>query len=179
MLRTAFALLADVLRLVALMFRSRAELAAENLFLRKQLACYLERQVRPHRTDNASRIALVALSRLVEWRDLLTIVRPETFVRWHRDLYRLFWRVKSRRRGRPRIPAELQQLIADMAAANRTWGEERIAAELRLKLGLTVSPRTVRRYMPRRPPVGPRTQSWARSFGTTPAPYWPATSSWW
>ena len=71
--------------------------AAENLFLRKQLACYLERQVRPHRTDNASRIALVALSRLVEWRDLLTIVRPETFVRWHRNLSRLFWRVKSRR----------------------------------------------------------------------------------
>jgi putative transposase len=158
---TAFALLADVSRLVALMFRSRADLAAENLFLRKQLACDLERQVRPHRTDNASRIALVALSRLVEWRDLLTIVRPETFVRWHRNLSRLFWRVKSRRRGRPRIPAELQQLIADMAAANCTWGEERIAAELRLKLGLTVSPRTVRRYMPRRPPVGPRSQSWA------------------
>src|SRR6266850_1386980 len=123
---------------------------AENLFLRKQLARYLERQIRPRRTDNASRIALVALSRLVEWRDLLTSVRPETFVRWHRDLYRLFWRVRSRPRSRPRIPAELQQLSAEMAAANRTWGEERIAAELRLKLGLTVSPRTVRRYMSRR-----------------------------
>jgi hypothetical protein len=96
-LRTVFALLADILGLVALVFRSRAELAAENLFLRKQLACYLERQVRPHRTDNASRIALVALSRLIEWRDLLTIVRPETLVRWHRDLDRLFWGVKSRR----------------------------------------------------------------------------------
>jgi hypothetical protein len=59
------------------------------------------------------------------------------------------------------MPARLQQLIADMAAANRTWGEERIAAELRLKLGLTVSARTVRRYMPRRAPVGPSTQSWA------------------
>ena len=92
-----FALLADLLRLLTLVFRSRAQLAAENLFLRKQLACYLERQVRPRRTDNASRITLVALSRLVEWRDLLTIVRPETLVRWHRDLYRLFWREKCRR----------------------------------------------------------------------------------
>jgi transposase InsO family protein len=144
-----------------LLLRPRAQLAAENLFLRKQLACYLERQVRPHRADHASRIALVALAQLVEWRDLLTIVRPQTFVRWHRDLYRLFWRVKSRPRGHPRIPAELQRLIADMATGNRTWGEERIAAELRLKLGLTVSPRTVRRYMPRRDPAGPRTQSWA------------------
>jgi len=89
-------------------------------------------------------------------------VRPETLVRWHRDLYRLFWRAKSRPRGRPRIPTELQRLIADMAAANRTWGEERIAAELRVTLGLTVSPGTVRRYMRRaRAPVGPRTQAWA------------------
>ena len=145
------------------MCRSRAQLAAENLFLRKQLACYLERRARPHRTDNASRIALVLLSHLVEWRQLLTIVRPDTLVRWHRELFRLFWRTKSRRRGRPRLPADLQRLISNMATANRTWGEERIAAELRLKLGLTVSPRTVRRYMLRHscPHRGPSAQSWA------------------
>ena len=53
------------------MFQSRAQLAAENLFLRKQLACYVERQVRPRRTDNASRIALVLLSPFVDWRQLL------------------------------------------------------------------------------------------------------------
>ena len=75
---------------------------------------------------------------------------------------RLFWLVNSRQRGRP-IPIEVQRLIADMATHNRTWGEERIAAELRVKLGLTVSPRTVRRYMPSRPrPRGGRSaQSWA------------------
>jgi hypothetical protein len=56
-----------------------------------------------------------------------------------------FRRAKSKPRGWPRIPAALQRLIADIAAANRTWGEERIAAELRLKRGPTVSPRTVRR----------------------------------
>jgi len=62
-----------------------------------------------------------------------------------RSLFRLFWRVKSRQHGRPRIPIEVQRLIVEMAINNRTWDEERIAAELRLKLGLTVSPRTVRR----------------------------------
>jgi putative transposase len=160
-IRTALTLLTDLWRLLALVSRSRTQLAAENLFLRKQLACYLERNIRPQRADNASRIALVLLARFVEWRDLLTIVRPDTFVRWHRERYRLFWRLKSRPCGRPRIPAELQQLVADMGVANRTWGEERIAAELRLKLGLTVSPRTVRRYMPRRPRGGHHTQSWA------------------
>ena len=60
---------------------------------------------------------------------------------------------------------DLQQLIAEMAAANRTWGEERIASELRLKLGIIVSPRTVRRYMRRPPPPDrrSRSQSW-RTF---------------
>jgi putative transposase len=46
-------------------------------------------------------------------------------------------------------PLDLQQLIVAMARANATWGEERIASELHLKLGLSLSPRTVRRSMPR------------------------------
>ena len=132
-IKTALALLCDLLRFARLMCQSRTRLAAENLFLRKPLACYLERQVRAHRTDNGSRITLVLLSQFVAWRDLVTIVRPETFMRWHREAFRLFWRWKSRPRGRPCIPLKLQRLIADMASANRTWGEERIAAELRLK----------------------------------------------
>jgi len=73
--------------------------------------------------------------------------------------FRLFWRWKSRHRGRPRIPQYLQDLIADIAHANRTWGEERIVAELLLKLGLSVSPRTVRRYMQRPAPPRPRSSS--------------------
>ena len=163
MIRTALALLSDLLRLLRATFRSRTQLAAENSFLRKQLAFYAERRVRPRRADNATRVTLALLSRFIAWRELLTIVRPDTLVRWHRNLYRLVWRAKSRRPGRPRIPVELQRLIADMTTGNRTWGEERIAAELRLKLGLTVSPRTVRRYMPRDPRLrgGQSTQSWA------------------
>jgi hypothetical protein len=49
--------------------------------------------------------------------------------------------------GQPRIPPELRRLLAEMGAANRSWGEERIAAELTLKLGIADSPRTVRQYM--------------------------------
>jgi transposase InsO family protein len=147
--------------LIGSAMRSRAQLAAENLFLRKQLALYLERQVKPRRADDATRITLVGLSWLVDWRPLLTVVKPETLIRWHRKGFRLWWRWKSRRRGRPPIPIDLQQLIATMAAANRTWGEERIADELLVKLGIRVSPRTVRRYMPSRPPrARQRTQAW-------------------
>ena len=118
--------------------------------------------MKPRRADDATRIALVALSRLVEWRRLLTVVKPDTLIRWHRKGFALFWRWKSRPRGRPKLPTALQRLIAEMAAANRTWGEERTASELLLKLGIRVSPRTVRRYMSRgaAPRDGARSQTW-------------------
>ena len=159
MIRTAFLLVRELLRFVALTCSSHTSLAAENLFLRKQLAFYVERNVRPRRLDDAARIALVALARVIDWRPVLTVVRPDTLVRWHRQGFRLFWRWKSRRPGRPRIPQYLQDLIATMARANQTWGEERIAAELLLKLGVSVSPRTVRRYMRRPVPSRPRSSS--------------------
>jgi hypothetical protein len=133
--RTIFDLCGDVVRLGFLTLHSRTQLTAENLFLRKQLALYLERQVKPRRANDATRLTLVALSRFVDWRQVLTIVKPETLIGWHRKAFRLFWRWRSPRPGRPAIPAGLRQLIAHMATANRTWGEERIANELLVKLG--------------------------------------------
>jgi putative transposase len=159
MIGTVLLLVRDLLHFVALACSSHKRLAAENLFLRKQLAFYIERKVKPRRLNNAARIALVVLAQSIDWRQLLVVVRPETLLRWHRQGFRLFWRWKSRRRGRPRIPVYLQTLIADMARANRTWGEERIAAELLLKLGVAVSPRTVRRYMRRPMPSRPSSSS--------------------
>jgi putative transposase len=156
----------DAWRFLCLCLRPSPALAAENLFLRKQLALYQEHHTKPRRASNAIRMSLVWLSRLFEWRQALVIVQPATLMRWHRKSFRLFWRWKSRP-GRPRIPAELQALIRQMARENPTWGQERIANELLLKLGLRVSPRTVRKYMP--PPLvqghGTRaqSQSW-RSF---------------
>ena len=157
-LLTMFDLLLDTLMFIRVSLRPRCALAAENLFLRKQLALYLERKVKPRRAKASAKLTLVLLSRLFAWREALTVVKPETLIRWHRKGFRLFWRWKSKARGRPRIPADLQKLIADMAASNVTWGEERIAAELLLKLGLRVSPRTIRRYMP---PPSPRTTAGA------------------
>ena len=121
-MRTIVRVAGDVLRFVSSTLRPHAQLAAENLFLRKQLALYLERKVKPRRADDATRIALVALSRLIDWRRLLTVVKPETLIRWHRRGFRLFWQWKSMPRGRPRLPADLRHLIADMAAANRNVG---------------------------------------------------------
>jgi hypothetical protein len=138
--------------------RSRASLAAENLFLRKQLAFYQERTVKPRRADNPARLTLVLLSRWFNWCDVLTVVRPKTVVAWQRKGFCLFWRRKSEAGRRP-IPAALQDMIRQIARENHSWGEERIANELLLKLGLRVAPRTIRKYMPKkdRPPlIAPR-----------------------
>ena len=72
LLRTIPAVARDLVSLMSSAMRSRAQLAAENLFLRKQLALYLERRVKPRRADDATRIILVALSRFLDWRQLLT-----------------------------------------------------------------------------------------------------------
>ena len=100
---TVAGLFVDLLRLAALACRSEESLAAENLVLRKQLALYQERQIRPGRIDPATRIALVVLSWWCDWRSALVVVQPATLIRWHRMGFRLFWRWKSRP-GRPRIP---------------------------------------------------------------------------
>jgi putative transposase len=141
-------LLADGVRYVGLCLRSPTALAAENLFLRKQLALCRERSITPRRATPATRLTLVWLARWFDWRHALVIVQPATLIRWHRQGFRLFWRWTSRP-GRPPIPADLRALIRRMARENPTWGEERIANELELKLGLRVSPRTVRKYLPK------------------------------
>ena len=146
--RVVAALSTSLMQFLRASLRPRIALAAENLFLRKQLALYREREVQPRRATDATRLVLVLLARVFPWRDALLIVQPATLIRWHRQAFRLLWRWRSRS-GRPRLPADLQRLIIAMTRSNPTWGEERIAAELLLKLGIRVSPRTVRRYMAR------------------------------
>ena len=154
-------LISDLVRFVGLLFVSRDTLVAENLFLRRQLALYKERGIKPRHVDSATRVSLAVLSRLFDWRDTLVVVRPETLVRWHRAGWSLFWRYKCRS-GRPKIPLALRQLIRRVANDNPLCGEERIANELLVKLGLRVSPRTVRKYMPKRPRGIPRgDQRWS------------------
>ncbi len=82
-----------------------------------------------------------------------TIVQPKTVVAWHRVGWRLYWRRKTRGRGRPVVPAEVRQLIRRMSWEHPLWGAPRIHGEL-LKLGYEICEPTVARYMVkhRRPP---------------------------
>jgi transposase InsO family protein len=159
--KIAARLVEDVCRWVVLLFRSTGSVQAENLFLRRQLALFVERGLRPSRMDVATRVSLAVLAKLFEWRSALVVVQPATMIRWHRAGWRLLWRFKSRP-GRPPIPVELRTLIRRMAGENPLWGEERIANELLIKLGIRISPRTLSKYLPKRPPGQPRgDQRWS------------------
>jgi putative transposase len=161
LVRAIVGVASDVLRLGVLFLRSSSAIRAENLVLRKQLASYIERGLRPRRVDHATRVSVALFTKLFDWRNAVVNVQPATIVRWHRMGWRIFWRWKSRA-GRPPIPPELRDLIRRMAADNPLWGEERIANELLVKLGIRVSPRTVSKYMPKRPPGRPRgDQRWS------------------
>src|SRR5712691_7147802 len=139
----------DAFRTVAALrsaLSTRGNLLLEILALRHQLRVLArsDRRFRP-----SDRLLWVCLRRVWPWwREALVLVQPATVARWHREGLRGCWRRPSRRRpGRPRIDLELRSLIGRMATENGLWGAPRIHGEL-LKLGLTVSERTVSRYLP-------------------------------
>ena len=156
------ALICFVLAVLAVPFKSKSRLEAENAALRHQLIV-LRRKVRGRaQPTNSDRWFLVQMYRwfpsIVK---VVTIVQPETLVRWHRAGFRRYWRWKSNSRGgRPRIEIELRALIRQMSTENQLWGAPRIHGEL-LKLGFGVAQSTVAKYMVKR--RGPPSQGW-RTF---------------
>src|SRR5271154_3352053 len=139
-----------LLHVLASPFRSRASLEAEIVLLRHQLNVLRRRAPSKPRLTVADRLIFVPLHRLfLSALNAVTIVQPETIIRWHRAGFRLYWRWKSRSRGgRPKVPLEIRRLIREMSLANRLWGAPRIHGEL-LKLGIEVAQSTVARYMAR------------------------------
>jgi hypothetical protein len=90
--RTVLLVLADLIGLARLAIRPRQAIAAENRVLRRQLALYRERGLKPRRIDAATRVSLAWWSRWRDWRSCRIVVRPETVIRWHRAGWRLLWR---------------------------------------------------------------------------------------
>jgi putative transposase len=152
--------------------RSKSELVAENTLLRKPLII-LKRQVKRPACTKTDRLLLVLLARLVRtWKQALFIVQPNTLLRWHRELFRLYWKRKSKTTSHtPRVAAETIALIREMATNNRLWGAERIRGEL-LKLGIRVCKRTIQKYMRGVRPRLPRGQKWSTFLRNHAAQVW-------
>jgi hypothetical protein len=154
------ALLCFVVAILASPLKSRSRLEAENAALRHQLIILCrQRPVRVRLTNNDRWF----FSQLYRWfpsiLKVLTVVRPETLVRWHRAGFRSYWRWQSRSRGgRPQIETDLRALIRRrMSSENPLWGAPRIHGEL-LKLGFEVAQSSVAKYMVKR--RGPPSQGW-------------------
>ena len=129
------------------MTRSRQDLIFETAILRQQLIV-LKRSVKRPKFTSGDRARLSFLARLTGfWHSALHIVQPETLLRWHRDLFRWYWRRKSKPRdSKPRIPQETIDLIKQMARENPLWKAKKIQGEL-LKLGIKLHKHTIRKYM--------------------------------
>jgi putative transposase len=152
--------------------RSKTELLAENALLRQQLII-LRRQVKRPAYTKTDRILLVLLARVARtWQQALFIVQPDTLLRWHRELFRLYWKRRAKTSSyKPKVAAETIALIRQMAKDNQLWGAERIRGEL-LKLGLHVCKRTIQKYMRGVRTQQPRGQKWSTFLRTHAANIW-------
>src|SRR6266851_573172 len=161
-------LLRFVLAARASPFKSKLRLEAENAVLRRQLIVLRRRLHGRVRLTNHDRWFFIQLYRwLPAILQVLTIIRPETLVRWHRAGFRCYWRWKSRARGgRPQIETDLRVLIRRMNVENPLWGAPRIHGEL-LKLGFEVAQSSVAKYMVKQ--WTPPSQGW-RTFLRNHAP---------
>src|SRR3984957_20132312 len=163
-----FGLLCFVLAVLTSSFKWKLRLEAENAVLRHQLIILRRRPNGRVRLTNHDRWFFIQLYR---WFPtilrVLTIMQPETLVRWRRASFRRYWRWKSRRRGgRPPVETELRALIRRMSIENPLWGAPRIHGEL-LKLGSEVAQSSVAKYIVKR--RVPPSQGW-RTFLRNHAP---------
>jgi hypothetical protein len=131
------ALLILFLRLLVLPARPKHELEAENATLKHQLAILQRKQQGRARLTNVDRLFFVHLYRwFPSILKTMTIIQPETLLRWHREGFRRYWRWKSRNcGGRPPISAELRALIRRMSLENTLWGAPHIHGERQCHIG--------------------------------------------
>jgi len=153
------ALLHLILAILITPFKPKCRLEAENAALRQQLVVFRRKFRGRVKLTNSDRWFFIQLYRwFPSILNVITIIQPETLVRWHRAGFRRYWRWKSQSLGgRPQIDAELRALIRRMSIENPLWGAPRIHGEL-LKLGFEIAQATVAKYMAKR--YGPPSQGW-------------------
>jgi hypothetical protein len=144
--------------------KSRKELIAENALLRQQLIV-LNRQVNKPEFKPLDRLIFVLLASLMaNWKQALLILQPDTLLHFHRQGFKLLWKLKScahSKERKPKINEEIITLIKKLAKENKLWGAERIRGEL-LKLNVKVAKRTIQKYMQEvRTTMAPTGQNWS------------------
>jgi hypothetical protein len=132
LVRNLRTIVSDCLSFFANIGRRRLALAAENLFLRKQLALFREREKKAMPSTPADRFVFSKLARWFDWRSALVIVKPATLIGWHRAAFRRFWRWKSR----AALPYGLLKLAGGSTGqhAGRAASHRHVGSRSRLRL---------------------------------------------
>ncbi|MBT3487208.1 MAG: transposase [Desulfobacula sp.] len=148
--------------IIILIYKLNFRLIIENLALRQQLAI-MKQSVRRPKIRKRDRLFWIILSRLWNgWKNVLIVVQPETVIRWHRKGFKLYWKSKSQKAGRPPIEIKVQRIVKKMIKENPLWGAPTLHGEL-IKLGIVISERTVSNMIKRYRVGNPPSQTW-RTF---------------
>jgi len=147
-----------ILELVHIGRLSEKDKDLEIMILRHQLDVMTRLQAKPVKPNRAEKLTLAVLTKKLKQstnrpahklRDIIRIVKPETVIRWHREVVRRKWAQEQKNKGgRPKISQDIESLIVLLAQENTRWGYAKIEGEL-LKLGYKVSPTTVRNVLDR------------------------------
>ena len=136
-------ILSALVSLLSFRVRSRASLELEVVALRHQVAVLRRQRSGRLRLFCADRLLWVWLYRIwLQALHAMVLVKPATVVQWHRKGFRLYWRWRSRRRGRPRMSTEIRDLIRRMSVANPLWGARRITANCSSSASRSAKPRS-------------------------------------
>jgi putative transposase len=143
----AYLVVRNLFALVLLFGRPRRSKEVEILVLRHELGVLRRQTAKQPRLTRADRALLAALSRSLPrtmWPRFPA--KPDTLLRWHRELVARRWTYPGRAPGRPPLDAELQTLILRLARENPSWGYRRIVGELK-GVGIVVSATSVRNVL--------------------------------
>jgi len=138
-------LLSFFIKLFSYLFQSKKSLICQVALMRKEIEI-LKRGKSGKRitTKRSDRIFFVALNKVASVGNRISIVKPETVLRWQRTLIKHFWtfRTSGRKKGRKPVDKEIQNLILSMKNGNILWGVKKIQGEL-LKLDIALDTKTI------------------------------------
>jgi hypothetical protein len=143
-----FSLLTFLIGAIFNLLKSKQELIIQICLHKKELEI-LKRQNQKKRLkfNHYDRIIFSILNRIGNIKETLSIVKPETVLRWQKHLIKRFWTYKTKNRvGRPPVHCEIKQIILSMKNDNLYWGYKKIQGEL-LKLGIRLDQKTIRNIL--------------------------------
>jgi len=143
-----FSLLSFLFHALFSLFKSKKDLIVQNSLQKKEIEILLrKKQQKRLKIYHKDRIVLSILNRISPIKETISIVKPETLLRWQRQLIKQFWTFKcDNRKGRPPVEKEIKQLILSMKNDNLYWGYMKIQGEL-LKLGVSLDQKTIRNIL--------------------------------